>query len=122
VVSHPAEWCDGGYAELQSARRRYNVIDRRALLDLLGLTDQVVLKRSRQQWVDVAGENSAGASGREVCWTESLAVGSADFVRCVQGALGQKGSDRQIQRAEAGFVLREEELGYEHILPSRRGC
>ena len=119
VVHHPVEWPEGGYAELQDDRQRYNVIDCEAMLELLGLSDQETLKLSRRQWADDFLESLRDASGREACWTESLAVGSVGFIRGVQGALGQKASDRQILRAEEGYVLREADLEYHANLPSK---
>jgi putative transposase len=121
VVKHPGDWPEGGYAELQGERQRYQVTDREALLDLLGLRDHQELTLSRSLWVDEMCESMGASSGREACWTEGLAVGSVDFVRCVQGALGQKGSDRQIHHAAAGFVLKEADPEYQAGLPARTG-
>jgi putative transposase len=118
VVKHPADWLDGGYAELLDKRQRYCVLDREALQELLGISDREELTLSRRKWVDDFLESMR--PGREACWTESLAVGSVDFVRCVQGALGQKGNHRQIDRAEGGFVLRETELEYQAMRSSKR--
>lgn len=35
AVAHPSEWPAGGYIELQQPRKRYSIIDRRALRELL---------------------------------------------------------------------------------------
>ncbi len=106
---------DGGYAELLDERQRYCVLDREALQELLGISGRDELTSSRRKWVDDFLESMREAPGREACWTESLAVGSVDFVRSMQGALGQKGNHRQIDHAESGFVLRETELDY-HVI------
>ncbi len=37
AVVHPSQWASGGYAEIQEARERYSIIDRRALMYLLGI-------------------------------------------------------------------------------------
>ena len=39
VVSHPGEWPYSGYCEIQSPPRRYAVIDRKVLIELLGAND-----------------------------------------------------------------------------------
>jgi hypothetical protein len=85
------------------------------LQELLGINGREELTLSRRMWADDALESLRDAPEREACWTESLAVGSVEFVRSVQGALGQKGSNRQIDRAAGGFVLRETELDYHTI-------
>jgi putative transposase len=113
VVQHPADWPEGGYAELQSEKQRYQVVDRDALMDLFDIDDKEELKLSRGQWVQDLLANGDGFSGREACWSECLAVGSEEFAESVQGALGPKGSDRQILRADAGFVLKEAESEYQ---------
>ena len=118
VVQHPGEWPEGGYAELQSSQQRYCVIDRTALMELLGINDYERLKVERKQWVDDALKGGVGAFGREPCWTESLAVGSIEFVKGVQGALGIRGSNRSIQQDKMGCVLRESETKYMAISSS----
>lgn len=120
VVRHPEDWQHGGYAELQTERQRYNVTDWNVLQELLGINHREELKSSRRKWVDDCLESLSGFCGREPCWTESLAVGSVDFVRSVQGALGQKASDRQVRRTEEGFVLREDETAYHANFTSKR--
>jgi putative transposase len=112
VVYHPGEWSEGGYAELQSSLQRYCVVDRTALMELLGIDDCERLKVARKQWVDDALKGGHGIYEREPCWTESLAVGPLDFVKGVQGALGIRGSNRSIQRDKLGCVLRETETKY----------
>jgi putative transposase len=121
VVQHPGEWPEGGYAELQSPQQRYGVIDRIALMELLGIDDYERLKAERKQWVDAALESGLGSLERDPCWTESLAVGPMDFVKDVQVALGKRGANRYVQRAELGCSLRESELEYLPIPPRRGG-
>ena len=111
VVQHPKEWPEGGYAELQSPKQRYGVIDHAALMDLLGIDDCEKLKAARKQWADDALKGGCSIE-REPCWTESLAVGSLDFVKGVQGALGMRGASRSVQRDKLGCILRESETEY----------
>jgi putative transposase len=111
VVQHPGEWPEGGYAELQSLPQRYGVLDRTALMELLGIGDAERMKAERRLWVEDALK-SGGPFERDSCWTESLAVGSVEFVKGVQGTLGIRGSNRTIQRDKVGCVLRESETNY----------
>ena len=117
VVQHPGEWPEGGYAELQSQQQRYGVIDRTALMGLLGIDDDERMKVERRQWVEEALKGGLGFFERDSCWTESLAVGPMDFVKDVQGALGKRGSNRYVQRDEFGCVLRESDTKYMAISP-----
>ncbi len=112
VVQHPSEWSEGGYAELLSTQQRYNVIDRSALMELLGFDYYEQLRAERKHWVDDALKVGHGPFERDPCWTESLAVGSLDFVKGVQGTLGIRGANRSIQRDKMGCVLRETETKY----------
>lgn len=112
IVQHPGEWSEGGYAELQSQQQRYGVIDRHALMELLGIDDYERMKAERKQWVEEALKAGLEFFERDSSWTESLAVGSMDFVRNVQGDLGKRGSNRYVQRDEFGCVLRESETKY----------
>ena len=119
VVQHPGEWPEGGYAELQSQQQRYGVIDRIALMELLGIDDYERMKAERKQWVEEASKAGLDFFERDSCWTESLAVGSLDFVRDVQSSLGKRGSNRYVQRGESGCVLRESETKYMVISSSK---
>lgn len=112
VVHHPGEWSEGGYVELLSSQQRYGVIDRTALMELLGIDNHETLKHERKQWVDDALNGRFDVLKRDPCWTKSLAVGSLDFVKSVQKTLGKRGSNRSIQRDKLGCVLRESETKY----------
>ncbi len=88
VVAHPSQWASGGYAEIQEARERYSIIDHRALMYLLGIPSIDALRRLHKTWVEEALGRAAQA--REGKWTESIAVGSKNFVEMVKGNLGSR--------------------------------
>jgi REP element-mobilizing transposase RayT len=46
-------------------------------------------------------------AGREGKWTESVAVGSADFVRTIRTKLGSRAKERRISGMEDNYTLRE---------------
>ena len=54
VVQHPSEWPFSGYNEIQNSRKRYALIDRRSLMDLLGIKDNDEIKESHRKWVEDA--------------------------------------------------------------------
>lgn len=113
VVAHPAQWPEGGYAEMISGRRRYTVTDHKATAALLGLGDLEELKAVRESWVQAS---LAAGAVRNECWTQSLAVGDQAFVEAVKTALGGKARWRSVEEGQGGFVLREDEEVYGPIL------
>src|SRR3989344_4106914 len=85
AVAHPRDWDAGGYRELHAPPTRYAIIDRPALIELLGMKSLLQLQETHAQWIEEAIR--AGRGPRDPMWTESLAVGRSEFVRDVQVAL-----------------------------------
>jgi REP element-mobilizing transposase RayT len=111
VVAHPSEWPSGGYAELQRPRERYSIIDHRALMDLLGIPSIEALQWAHRDRVERALARCEQV--RESKWTESVAVGSADFVKAVKTKLGARARGRTIWGSDAESTLREPQAGLE---------
>lgn len=110
AVRHPAEWPAGGYHELQAAPRRYRIVDRAALAELLGLESVSRLAQVHAEWVETALQNSEHR--RQPQWTESLAVGSRAFAERVSRELGDRAPYREVSIVEDAFVLREPAASY----------
>jgi len=79
VVRHPTEWDWCGYKEIVGEKKRYRLVDRDRLVELSGAVSEHDFIENYRSLVEEAV--SAGDTGREGRWTESLAVGSEDFVR-----------------------------------------
>ena len=111
VVQHPAEWEVGGYHEIQHEPRRYRIVDRAALAEVLGvkLGD---LARVHREWVEEALRERRRE--REERWSGSIAVGSRSFVEEVQHGLGRRGRYRSIVQEGEDQVLRESAELYGH--------
>lgn len=77
AVQHPSEWDACGYNEIQMPKRRYGLIDRNCLAELLGLSSMESLEAAYRGWIEQAIE--AGGRSREEEWTGSIAVGSRSF-------------------------------------------
>jgi putative transposase len=78
VVTHPSEWMFSGYNEIQAPRGRYALIDYQALRDLLDFRSMDELAKAYRGWVEESlREVSCFRDGK---WTESVAVGSEEFV------------------------------------------
>lgn len=103
VVRHPREWPHGGYRELQSPPERYALIDVAELVGLCGFSNVPALQSAHAMWIDEALSRPNG--GREALWTESVAVGSNDFVVTVKQELGVRGAYRSVEPGQSGYVL-----------------
>ncbi|MBT7065369.1 MAG: transposase [Verrucomicrobia bacterium] len=79
VVSHPQEWKWCGYDELVGSRRRYRILDIGRLLQSLDVTSEEQLRRYYTEAIRERIE--MGRLQRESHWSDSLAVGSEEFVR-----------------------------------------
>jgi len=115
VVDHPGEWPFGGYAEFMNQRQRYRLIDRSVLLQLLGVSNDELLKSAYDSWI--RERLSRGSLGREAMWTESIAVGEDKFIKGLKKRLGIRANTREIAQAEGegSYILREGESPYEGI-------
>ena len=111
VVNHPVEWDMNGYNEIQHPPQRYSVIDREALMRLCGFRDSEKFPTQYRQWVQTA--IAEATSFREPCWTESIAVGSKDFIVKTQLTLGIHAKGRRVMENSGGrCFLREETVPY----------
>ena len=120
VVEHPSEWNYGGYNEIQHPRQRYSLINRRALADLLGLSDDEQLKQYHRQWVEEILKN--GSNRRDAKWSESIAVGDREFVSEVKSKLGAKAIGRKISGAadNMDYELREVQSPYNELFAPKK--
>jgi len=119
VVRHPEEWPDGGYQEIQASPKRYRIIDREALMELLGIERDEELSLAHRQWVE-EGLGKA-AMRRQSQWSESIAVGSPAFLEEVKARLGAKASGRRIEKGEDGHRLKEPVNPYEGFFGVEKG-
>ena len=110
VVSHPKEWIFCGYNEILSSRLRYNLIDKHFLTKLLNLKDEEILKHTYKKLIEDAVET--WAHKREGRWTESVAVGSREFVKQVDERLDPRLRKRKITKHNRSFELHEDQNSY----------
>jgi len=110
VVSHPAEWQFCGYYELMRRKQRYRLLDTNQLAAVLGLPDSSNLAASRERAIEsVLGME---IPGRNKKWTESIAVGSENFVLTVKEQLGIRARSRNIHQDTENYQLRESKKAY----------
>lgn len=117
VVKHPEEWIHSGYSEIQSPRKRYQLIDHRKLMNLLNFKDYDSLKEAHRKWTKNALEQSRYI--REDRWTQSIAVGNKTFIEKIQEYLGDRAKGRKTIRNEDAYQLKESQAAYGKSLDSR---
>jgi putative transposase len=115
VVDHPDEWPFCGYYELQRqwVRYRNRVVDLNALLHVLGMKDVQELKEARRAWIEAAFQS--GTFERDPKWTESVAVGSKNYVEKIRQRLGGKAKGRNICGDGETYVLHEKSKAYSRV-------
>ncbi len=79
VVKHPAEWRWCGWSELMGCRQRYRLLNVERLLQSLDMPDLDSFREAYAEAVNAALRQNE--LRREPMWTESLAVGSREFVK-----------------------------------------
>ncbi len=110
VVAHPKQWAESGYRKVHYPPKRYRIIDVPGLMELMSLAELEQLQQARAQWVDGALER--GLQGRDGSWTESLAVGSEQFVAGIKRELGMKARHREVAESEDAHMLREPAVAF----------
>ena len=94
-VDHPIQWVHGGYHELQKPPRYKRLVDYEILRRLLGVRTLQELRMVRRRWVEekIASKRMA----REGEWTESIAVGSREFLEKMKKLQGPKVRRRALE-------------------------
>ncbi len=104
VVSHPAEWPHCGYHEIQSPPDRYRIIDRNRLANLCGIRGEEYLRELHLGWT---GGELKREPVRQSKWTDSIAVGSENYIELVKEKLGLAARKKQISNDGKTVVIRQ---------------
>lgn len=75
-------------------------------MDLLGMSSMSELQRVRTAWIEDA--QRAGVQARYSSWSDSIAVGSNDFLKEIKAKLGYRAGHRNITREGDICALRDE--------------
>jgi REP-associated tyrosine transposase len=78
AVEHPSDWPWCGYDELVGARQKFLVLDKPRILELTESASAEDLRANHQAMI--AEALAAQRLDREPQWTDSIAVGSRNFV------------------------------------------
>jgi putative transposase len=114
VVSHPTEWHESGYREIQSPPERYRIIDFPELMKLSNIRNLAVFQQQHSDWVEQALKQDMPLS-RNRDWSSSIAVGSHAFVEEVQRLLGVPANHRKVIQQREQYVLRESAMAYDTV-------
>ncbi len=105
VVKHPRNWPMCGYNEIMgAARKRYRLIDKSMLMQLLAIHEPSELRKRYDTWIQE--RLAAGQLKREKKWTESVAVGNKDFVEMFQKEKGRKLRQEIHENDDGSFLLK----------------
>lgn len=119
VVKHPSEWSESGYSEIAFPKKRYRLIDVSALMKELHLNSLEELQINLNDYIKEAIDNKLFE--RQSKWTESIAVGSEEFVENIKAQLDIKAKSRKIMQYENDYILSESEIPYNIIFDPKNG-
>lgn len=105
VVKHPKDWPMSGYNEIiGKQRKRYGLIDKTRLMQLLGIFDYSELQKQYENWVNE--KLTSRQQKWEGKWTEALAVGNKEFIEKYQKIIGNKFHHKIYDDGEGSFILK----------------
>jgi len=105
VVDHPKDWPMCGYNEIMGRqKKRYSLINKPKLMQLLGIEDFSDLQKQYETWI--REKIILGPQNREEKWTEALAVGSEEFIQNFQKTIGIKLRHKIHDYGERSFILK----------------
>ena len=105
VAKHPKDWPMSGYSEIMDTqRKRYRLIDKTRLIQVLGICDFANLQRQYDKWIkEKLGLRS---QQREKKWTEAFAVGNKEFIEKYKKIIGKKHRHKIYDDGEGSFILK----------------
>jgi putative transposase len=110
VVEHPADWPFAGYTEILGHRERYRLINKKKIQELINVDNEQMLKEYHKRKIETS--LSMGDLERKSCWTESVAIGSKEFVEKIKDELGVRAVYRKIIKNKEIHELREPGISY----------
>ena len=110
AVDHPSEWPFSGYNEIQNPRRKCALVANERLQRLLNFSTYQDLVTAHRQWVEETIRSKD--CDRRSEWTQSIAVGSRDFVAKTKEKLGVRAKGRKVLEDNEVCQLREQRTPY----------
>lgn len=119
AVRHPSEWPFSGYNEIQNPRRKCALVSNERLRVLLNFPTYDQLAAAHRQWVEEIIRSADCNRSSE--WSESIAVGSLEFVERTKEKLGVRAKGRKVLEDHEGCQLREPSMSYDSDLVAENG-
>jgi putative transposase len=111
VVRHPQEWLWNGYAEIMGQRQRYRVVDVDRLCWRLRVGSVDELRKNLA--ATLAEKVAQGEVKREPCWTESLAVGTMDYLEKIKPLIMSRQKTEIVESTDkTAWYLQEDSIPY----------
>ncbi len=119
VATHPSKYKTCRLNEIQEPPKRYSIIDRKALQNLLSIHDQERFQREYPHWVE--SELATDRNKRNGFWSESVAVGNERFVKEIQQQLAWRVRGRtDISSHDNTSILKEPPLPYNTLFNGQK--
>jgi hypothetical protein len=99
-VKHPRQWEHGGYNEIVKPKQRYQTINHKEVVRLLGV-DEKELSKTYQGWLKEA--LSKGNLSRDEIWSREVAVGDTGFVEMIKKNIGRWVSNMAVNEELAQY-------------------
>jgi REP element-mobilizing transposase RayT len=120
LVQHPSEYCISGYNEIQNPQQRYSIINRKILLELFGIHDENCFRQMHRELVEIELKNNS--SIKNSLWSESIAVGSENFIKDIQQKLAGRVEGRSVVTYNGTTALKEPQAPYSALLASQKSA
>ncbi len=110
VVKHPMDWKFCGLHEISKPKNRYGILDHQRLIELLNFDDYQTFKNNYLH--ELEEHINSDKKRRERKWSESIAVGSINFLENTKKQLKTTVLKRKIHANNDSFELREDQEVY----------
>ena len=110
VVNHPSEYSYCGYNEIMNPPQRYALINIDSLKNYCGFTRKTTLREEYKKWID--RECNSAHYKKESKWSESIAVGSYEYIQEIQKKLSVRVKKRKVIEENEIYQLQEPESAY----------
>ncbi len=118
VVSHPSEYKNSGFNEIQNPPKRYGIINRKMLLEYFTAQDENEFLKQHRNWI--GEELNQNTLERNQDWTEAIAIGKESFIANIQQKLASRALERSVVTSSGMTVLKEPDISYSTVFGTKK--